>query len=94
MVSIAGDSRCPKCGVDLHSCVQCTSFDTSARWECTQSDKLPARVAPKDARNDCALFSPRTTIERQTSTPQNRDGGSSSGGSSSSAKQAFDDLFK
>jgi hypothetical protein len=92
---IADDSRCPKCSVDLHSCVQCVSFDTSARWECSQSDKLSARVAPKDARNECALYSPRTTIERQTSTPQNRDAGSSSsGGSSSSAKQAFDDLFK
>ncbi len=88
-------STCPKCSVELHSCVQCVSFDTSARWECTQSDTLPARVAPKDARNDCPLFAPRTTIERQTSTPQNRDAGtSSSGGSASSAKQAFDDLFK
>lgn len=91
---MAADSACPKCGVALHSCVQCVSFDTSARWECTQSDKLPARVAPKDARNDCPLFAPRTTIERQTSTPQNRDAGGSSGGSSNSAKQAFDDLFK
>ena len=91
---IADDSTCAKCGVALHSCVQCVSFDTSARWECTQSDTLPARVAPKDARNDCALYSPRTTIERQTSTPQNRDGGGASGGSTNSAKQAFDDLFK
>jgi hypothetical protein len=91
---IADDSTCGKCGVALHSCVQCVSFDTSARWECTQSDKLPARVAPKDARNDCALYSPRTTIERQTSTPQNRDAGNAFGGSSNSAKQAFDDLFK
>ena len=92
---LSADSTCAKCAVDLHSCVQCESFDTSARWECTQNDKLPARVAPKDARNDCTLFSPRTTIERQTSTPQNRDAGSSSsGGSSNSAKQAFDDLFK
>jgi len=92
---LVADSRCPKCSVDLHSCVQCVAFDTSARWECTHSDQLQARVAPKDARNDCALFAPRTTIERQTTTPQNRDaGGTSSGGSSNSAKQAFDDLFK
>jgi hypothetical protein len=92
---IADDSACPKCGSALHSCVQCVSFDTSARWECTQSDKLPARVAPKDARNSCALFAPRTTIERQTSTPQSRDADSSSSpGSSSSARRAFDDLFK
>ena len=92
---IADDSRCAKCGVDLHSCVQCVSFDTSARWECTKSDRLPARIAPKDVRNSCTMYEPRTTIERQTSTPQNRDaGGTSSGGSSNSAKQAFDDLFK
>ena len=82
---IADDSRCPKCGVDLHSCVQCVSFDTSARWECTQSDKLAARVAPKDARNNCPLFAPRTTVERQTSTPQNRDAGPSSSGGSATA---------
>src|SRR3954463_8133965 len=56
---------CAKCGVDLHACIQCVSFDTSARWECTENAKIPARVAPKDERNACALFSPRTTVERQ-----------------------------
>ena len=61
--------RCSKCGVDLHACIQCVSFDTSARWECTENAKLPARVAPKDERNTCAFFTPRTTVERQTSTP-------------------------
>lgn len=89
---IAADARCPRCGVDLHSCVQCVSFDTSARWECTQNAKLPARVAPKDVRNTCALFEPRTTIERQTSTPASSGGGGSSG--TNSARKAFDDLFK
>jgi hypothetical protein len=89
---LAEDSRCPRCGVDLHSCVQCVSFDTSARWECTQNAKLPARVAPKDVRNDCTLFEPRTTVERQTSTPGSTSGSSS--GPTSSARKAFDDLFK
>ena len=81
--------RCSKCGVDLHACIQCVSFDTSVRWECTHHDQLPARVSPKDERNACTLFSPRTTIERQTGT-------AASGGSASpnSARQAFDDLFK
>jgi len=37
--------RCSKCGVDIHSCIQCVSFDTSARWECTENAKLPARGA-------------------------------------------------
>jgi len=87
---------CPKCGVDLHGCIQCVHFDTSARWECAQSDKIPARVSPKDARNTCALMTPRTTIERQTGSPPAPASGSSSGGgsSSTSARKAFDDLFK
>ncbi len=81
-VPVATDGRCPRCGVDLHSCVQCVSFDTGARFECTQSS-LAARVSPKDARNACDLFEPRTTVERQTGTP-----------GPTSARQAFDDLFK
>src|SRR6185295_12651049 len=88
---------CAKCGVDLHSCIQCVSFDTSARWECTQNQQLSARVAPKDARNSCALMTPRTTIERQTSTAPSAASPSSSAGSSpssNSARKAFDDLFK
>src|SRR4051794_18727285 len=31
---VDAESRCARCGVDLHSCVQCVSFDTSARFEC------------------------------------------------------------
>ena len=70
-----------RCGVDLHCCIQCVSFDTGARFECTQP--LTARVAPKDARNECALFAARTTVERQTGTQ-----------GPPTARQAFDDLFK
>jgi hypothetical protein len=79
---VASDSRCARCGVDLHACIQCISFDTSARFECTQA-ALTARVTPKDARNDCTFFSPRTTVERQTGTQ-----------GPTTARQAFDDLFK
>jgi len=85
--------RCSKCGVDLHACIHCVSFDTSARWECAQSDQIPARVAPKDERNTCSLFTPRTTIERQTSSPSSTTPGSSPS-TSSGARKAFDDLFK
>jgi predicted RNA-binding Zn-ribbon protein involved in translation (DUF1610 family) len=79
---VAADARCPRCGVDLHACIQCVSFDTSARFECSQ-EALTARVTPKDARNACPLFSPRTTVERETGTQ-----------GPPSARQAFDDLFK
>ena len=80
--AFGAEDRCPQCGVDLHSCVQCVSFDTSARFECSQPE-LTARISPKDARNECLLFAPRTTVERQTGTP-----------GPTSARQAFDDLFK
>jgi len=83
-VPVGPGARCSRCGVDVHSCINCMSFDTSARWECTQAAKLSARVAPKDEGNLCTLFEPRTTVERQTGTPQGPP----------SAKQAFDDLFK
>jgi hypothetical protein len=79
---VGTDERCSRCGVELHSCIQCTFFDTGARFECAHP-QLAARVSPKDARNDCALFAPRTTVERQTTTA-----------GPPSARQAFDDLFK
>ena len=90
----ADDARCPRCGVDLHSCIQCVSFDTSARLECTQAAALRARVAPKDARNTCSLFTARTTVERQTGTPAGSSGSTPSSGPTNSARKAFDDLFK
>src|SRR3954449_4968719 len=64
---VEADGRGSRCGVGLHSCIQCASFDTGARFECAQT--LAARVAAKDERNTCAMFSARTTIERQTGTP-------------------------
>ena len=78
---VAADARCSRCGVDLHSCIQCTAFDTAARFECSQP--LTARVTPKDGRNSCTFFAARTTVERQTGTA-----------GPTSARQAFDDLFK
>ncbi|MCC7008705.1 MAG: hypothetical protein IT184_07805 [Acidobacteria bacterium] len=77
-------SVCGQCGVALHACIQCASFDSGARFECRQT--IAARVSPKDAANDCPLFAPRVSIERET--------GSTPSSSSSSARKAFDDLFK
>lgn len=75
------EGRCARCGAELHSCAQCVSFDTGAPLECLQT--IPVRISPKDTRNACTLFEPRTTVERETK---------SSG--PPSARSAFDDLFK
>lgn len=77
--------QCSRCGAELHTCAQCAHFDTSAPFECQQP--VPTRVSPKDARNTCTHFEPRTTVERETKSSTSPD-------STSSAKKAFDDLFK
>ncbi len=79
--AIGDDTRCNRCGADLHACAQCVHFDTSRRFECTQP--IPARISPKDARNACTFFEARVTVERETHSPAPH-----------SARQAFDDLFK
>jgi hypothetical protein len=73
-------SRCARCGTELHSCAQCTSFDPASRFECMQP--IPERITPKTARNSCTFFTPRKTVERETTTPRTND-----------ARKAFDDLF-
>ena len=83
-LDIGSLSKCGKCGVALHACIHCESFDPGATFECRQ--KIAARVSPKDAANDCTLFSPRRTVERET--------GSTEVAGSTGAKKAFDDLFK
>jgi len=79
--SWSAEGTCVRCGGDLHSCAQCVHFDTAAPFECQKP--VPARVSPKDARNTCALFEPRITVERETKTA-----------APPSARKAFDDLFK
>ena len=76
--------QCPKCGFELHSCKQCANFDPSSRFECMQAIK--ERIAKKDARNECQLFSISVRVEKQTST--------GSSGRPDDARRAFDNLFK
>lgn len=78
-------STCPKCGQALHSCAQCAYFDTSATFECSQ--KIAARISPKDRANECTLFAVRASWERETRSAP-------AASAESSAKKAFDDLFK
>lgn len=75
--------QCPKCAFELHSCKQCSFFDPSSRFECTQP--IPARVPRKDQRNDCTLYSIRVMVEKETST---------SSGRADDARKAFENLFK
>ena len=74
-------AKCPRCNAELHSCKQCSFFDTASRFECTQP--VSARIPKKESRNQCNFYSPRTTIERETSSSRPLD-----------ARQAFENLFR
>jgi hypothetical protein len=76
--------KCSKCGFELHSCKQCSYFDPSSRFECTQP--IPERIPRKDQRNECAFYSIRVMVEKETSTPAAL--------RPSDARQAFENLFK
>ena len=76
--------QCPKCGCELHSCRQCTYFDTSSRFECMQP--IPERIARKDERNQCSFYAIRVRVEKETSTP--------AAVTPQDARRAFENLFK
>jgi hypothetical protein len=93
-VELASDieltSTCPHCRADLHTCTHCASFDSGIHNECRQGGAtLPdgqsqVKIAKKTKRNECTLFSPRTTQEfakEETRAPDD-------------PRAAFDALFK
>lgn len=93
--------NCPKCGVALHCCKQCTYFEPSTRFQCVKP--IPVRIAPKDQANECALFRPRVTVARDSAgAPAPALQGPPSGAplhapvprDASDARAAFDNLFK
>jgi len=80
--SVSSDSTCESCGADLHTCTNCSFFNTSSRYECTKP--IAVRITPKDSRNDCTFFNPAVFVERtfeSNAAPQD-------------ARKAFDALFK
>jgi predicted RNA-binding Zn-ribbon protein involved in translation (DUF1610 family) len=81
--SIGVAATCRKCGAALHSCSQCSHFDTSARFECTQP--IPERIASKKAANSCTFYAPAKAFDltgsRGEATPDD-------------ARAAFDALFR
>ena len=96
----AFDGPCPKCGVQLHCCKQCSHFEPSTRFQCLKP--IPVRIPLKDQANDCALFSPRVTVAREVANGQPGANGGRPGiglntpqpRNASDARDAFDRLFK
>ena len=76
-------SECPSCRAALHACRQCGHFDPGQRFECTEA--IAVRIADKQQGNDCASFSLRVTVERETSSGAVRP---------EDARRSFNNLFK
>lgn len=82
-IATASLEQCPNCPAAIHACRQCTHFEPSRRFECTQP--VVERTADKNARNDCTAFSLRVTVERDASPDSTRP---------SDIRRGFDNLFK
>jgi hypothetical protein len=75
--------QCPACRAAIHACRQCTHFEPGRRFECARP--IPERIADKGARNECAEFSLRVTVERNASPDGPRP---------DDVRRAFQNLFK
>ena len=78
--SLSPETICSQCGEDLHTCTNCSHFDTSARYECREA--IQEAFPKKSKRNDCELFSAKTTQEFESESLSPGD-----------AKSEFDSLF-
>jgi hypothetical protein len=88
------EAVCSKCSSDLHTCSNCKNFDTMVRWECRESMNIPARVAPKDVRNHCGLFTPKIIRDLSADKPSGGGGSGPRINSADDARKAFENLFK
>jgi hypothetical protein len=82
-IATASLEQCPSCRAAIHACRQCAHFDTSQRFQCTEP--IPERLEDKAARNDCASFALRVSVEKNASPD---------GKSAAEIRRAFDNLFK
>jgi len=78
----AADAVCVKCGAPLHACVQCSFFDTVARFQCRKP--IEKAILAKSSRNDCAFFAPQIALDLR---------GKNAVDTPDQARAAFDKLF-
>ena len=76
------DTTCSSCGSALHSCTNCSFFNTGARFECQKP--IAKRVESKSNSNECKFFQSKTVHDVKVDT----------GDRSNDPRAAFDALFK
>jgi hypothetical protein len=80
-------SVCAGCKADLRTCKNCVNFDPGARYECRAP--VTERVPSKTARTACPQFTPKKTVEKQTT-----EGRSATSKVPEDPRAAFERLFK
>jgi len=93
-ISVDKDTTCPGCQSPLHSCSNCSFFDTGARFECRKPRE--ARIESKTKANDCEHFQPKAVRDLSLKPSDGGRGGNggSSGRDPKDPRAAFDALFK
>jgi len=86
-VGVVLASTCSGCRADMRTCKNCVNFDPGARYECRAP--ITERVTSKTARTACPQFTPRKTVEKQTT--ENR---GQSRTNVDDPRAAFERLFK
>jgi hypothetical protein len=81
-LKIGPETLCASCGSALHSCTNCTFFNTGARFECRKP--ITARVESKTKANHCRYFEPKVVRDLKAAQPEK----------TTDARSAFDALFK
>ena len=79
---VSADATCSSCGSPLHSCSNCSFFDTGARFECQKP--IAKRIESKTKANDCSFFKPKAVRDLKAAQPEK----------TTDARAAFDALFK
>jgi len=76
---ISRNDTCPKCGRDLHCCLQCKFYDLGSYNEC--KEVLAERTVDKERANICEYFVLKGSKEDES-------------GRKAVAKEALEDLFR
>jgi len=91
-VSVEANTKCPGCESPLHSCSNCSFFDTGSRFECRKP--RDARVESKTKANDCEDFAPKAVRDLALKPSESGRSDGPSGTNPNDPRAAFDALFK
>ena len=81
---VARTAECPSCNADVHCCLNCANYDTSASNRCREP--LAEWVSDRERANFCDYYRPN-----QMAVPARAKGQS---GPLDEARSAFENLFK